>query len=141
MLRVQTVEYAFDTRTALLAAATTLGTTVHTTNTITLDIPETSSRTFRSVMLIVNARDASATFNNMTGVRLGVQLGAAGATTADITGTLTQTGDHSSYPIQKDFTSYFNTNFGAGASQTCTATLSWSAASATSSWQNITFKL
>ena len=114
-LRVQTVEYAFAQRITSLAAATR-----HDFAAITLYLPETTSRTFRSVYVEVTAVQNNTTATNLTSTLVGIKLGATAFTDTTVTQTFTNTGEINNFgPIQTDVTSYFTSNFGAAGSQTC----------------------
>lgn len=120
-LRTKTIEYAFDTRLTTLATGTTLAAaTRHDFTAITVYIPETTDRTFRSVVVVVTARDAATTTaRRIDGCRIGMKLGAAAFTDLDLTGTgITNTGDPFSVIYTHDATSYFTSNFGSTGSQT-----------------------
>lgn len=121
-LRTKTVEYAFATDTATLAAATRRDLAA-----ITLYIPETSSRTFRSVIVEVHVRGDETVAASMTSWLIGIKLGAAAFNDVTTTLTLTNTGDQQSHVFQRDVTSYFTSNFGAGGSQTCQVGLQFGA--------------
>ena len=125
-LRTKTIEYAFPTNEAALALATRFDFAA-----ITLYIPETASRTFRSVILEVYARDGATAAASMTSYVMGIKLGAVAFDNATVTTTMTNTGENQSWVFRRDVTSYFTTNFGAGASQTCQAGIQFGA-SATS---------
>lgn len=112
-LRTKTVEYAFETRTTDLATATR-----NDFSAITVYIPETTSRTFRSVVVEVYAMHNSTTAVNTTATLVGMKLGAAAFSDSTVTATFTASGDPYSFFTTRDFTSYWNTNFGAGSSQT-----------------------
>jgi hypothetical protein len=113
-LRTKTIEYAFPTDISTLAAATR-----RDLSAITLYIPETTSRTFRSVSVEVNVRDGSTTAASMTNWLIGIKLGAVAFNDVTTTRTITNSGEHQSFVFTRDVTSYFATNFGAGTSQTC----------------------
>jgi len=113
-LRTKTVEYAFATVTTTLA-----GSTRRDLSAITLYIPETASRTFRSVIVEVNVRGDETVAASMVSWLIGIKLGAAAFNDVTTTLTLTNTGDQQSFVFTRDVTSYFTTNFGAGTSQTC----------------------
>lgn len=113
-LRTKTIEYAFPTVTSTLAAATR-----RDLSAITLYIPETSSRTFRSVIVEVTARNDVTTAASMTSWLIGIKLGSASFSDVTTTVTLTATGDFDSTVFTRDVTSYFTSNFGSGSSQTC----------------------
>jgi hypothetical protein len=121
-LRTKTIEYAFATDTATLAAAARRDLAA-----ITLYIPETSSRTFRSVIVEVNVRGDETVAASMTSWLIGIKLGAAAFNDVTTTLTLTNTGDQQSHVFTRDVTSYFTTNFGAGGSQTCQVGLQFGA--------------
>lgn len=120
-MRTKTVRYAFETHLANLATNTTLGTaTRHDFAAITVEIPETGSRTFLSVVAVLTWRDAFTTAGTeVTGVRLGSKVGAAAFIDLDRSFTQTDTGDHLLDVWTLDITGNFTTNFGAGATQTC----------------------
>lgn len=141
-LRVKTVEYAFDTRLTTLATNTALATaTRHDFTAITLTIPETSSRTFRSVHIELHWRDSTGTAYNFSGWRLGIKLGATAFTDTDYTPTaLANSGDHEGSIFLHDVTAYFVSNFGSGSTQTAQVGIAIATATATNV-NNITAKL
>lgn len=112
--RVTTVEYAFPQRDTSLAAATR-----NDYSAITLTIPQTGTRTFRSVIIECQFHDNSATAVNLTSVLLGIKLAAVAFSNVTVTDTIANSGEHQSYIATRDVTSYFNTNFGSGTTQTC----------------------
>lgn len=133
------IRRAFVTRTTDLATNTTLGTaTRHDFASITLDIPETSSRTFLSVRLRLTWRDRFTVANAVTGVRVGIKLGAAATDDLDTSYTIANTGDHAYYEWERDVTAYFNTNFGSGTSQTAVASIAVSTTAASNIGGSIT---
>lgn len=113
----QTVEYPIGINTATLAAATR-----YDFSAITVYIPETTSRAFRSVWAEVAACDAqaaTATRANLSSFLTGAKLGAAAFSDTTTTTTLTDSGEQTSWIVTSpDWSSYFGTNFGAGSSQT-----------------------
>ena len=139
-----TTEWVFDTSTATLATNTTLATATRLDfASITIFSPETTgTRTMRSVELICTFRSAdTAAAVSVDGCRLGITLGAAGVSDLDVTGTgIVHTGDEWAYVFSRDVTSYFVTNFGTGASQTCVAAIAVET-SAASLINNITAKI
>jgi hypothetical protein len=140
-IRQKTIEVPFETNTANLATNTTLGTaTRHDFAAVTVYIPETTSRTFRSVVVQVSFRDVFTTALDVTAWRIGIKLAAVAFTDTDVTQTLTNTGDHSSHMFYVDVTSYFTSNFGSGASQTSQVGVAV-ASSGASNITNITAKL
>ncbi len=121
-LRTKTVRYALETRVLSITADTTFAaSTRYDSAATTLYLPETTSRTIRSVAMVVSFNWEAAIASNLTGVRLGIKLGAASVSDQDWTPTAqTNTGDPESVVgFTRDVTSYFVSNFGAGASQTC----------------------
>lgn len=141
-IAINAVEYVFDTRITTLATNTTLGTaTRHDFAAITLTIPENTSRTFRSVMVEITARDAFTAATTITDVRCGIKLGAVAFTDTDKALPLTNTSDHEMLgPMLFDVTAYFNTNFGSGTTQTCQVGVAF-ATSAASNMNNLCAKL
>lgn len=141
-IAINAVEYAFDTRLTNLATNTTLGTATRFDFTqITLTIPETTSRTFRSVFIEVSARDAFTVATTFFNIRCGIKLGAVAFQDTDIALPLANTADHEMLgPLMFDATAYFNTNFGAGATQTCQVGVAF-ATSAAANVNNICAKL
>lgn len=138
----KTIEYVFNTRITNLATGTSLAaSTRNDFDWIGIIIPETDSRNFKSVILECHWRDAYSTVYNVSGWRLGITLGAAAVSDLDFTPTAqTNTGDHEAGIIIRDVTDYFNTNFGASASQTCQAAFACATATA-ANVQNVTAKL
>jgi hypothetical protein len=112
-LRVKTVEYAFPTDTTALATATRRDQAA-----ITLYIPETTSRTFRSVVVRVGYRDTNTTATTLTNPLIGVKLGAAAFSDSTLGNPAGNSGENQHYIFEREVTSYFTTNFGAAASQT-----------------------
>lgn len=106
-LRVKTVEYAFAPSLASVASATAR----NFTQLAALYIPETTSRTFRSVILEVGCVDNQAAAASVTAVLLGVALGAVAIDTATVTMTIANSGENNSYLWTRDVTSYFVTNY------------------------------
>jgi hypothetical protein len=126
MAQSPTITRSFLTRTSHLATANTLGssarhefTNVDGSSPITIHIDHTSGRTFRCVILEVTAR-AAGTSNSLLGVRLGIKLGSASYDDQD-TSAPAHLGANHTWQFTRDVTSYFNTNFGGGTSQTCLA--------------------
>jgi hypothetical protein len=113
-IRSNTLEYWFPMGNAPVTAGTR-----YDSPAMTLYIPETASRTFRSVEMEVVVRDFYTTAASLTSWLLGVKLGAVAFNDVTTTLTITNSGDHTSFIFKRDVTSYFTTNFGSGASQTC----------------------
>lgn len=119
LLRTKTIRYAFATSTSDLATNTTLGTATRLDfSAITVTIPETSSRTFLSVIALFTWRDRFTVADEITAVRTGSKVGAAAYVDVDRTFTQANTGDHLFDAWSLDITDNFNTNFGAGSTQT-----------------------
>jgi len=116
--RVKTIEYAFDLSTASAASATAR----NFTQIAALAIPETTSRTFRSVVLEVSAVDNGTTATSVTAVLMGVALGGVAISTATVTHTISNSGENQAWIFKRDVTAYFNANY-TGASMTADARL------------------
>lgn len=100
--------------------------------TITIYIPETT-RTFKSVYIETSFMDIiTATGGTISEQTVDVQLGAAGPTSALETDDVTHTGEQiSGITGPWDLTSYFDANFGGGASQTCTVSMGFTQSTGT----------
>lgn len=110
--RLKTVQYAFPT----LASLTNNTLTNLTQQTIYL--PETGTKTFRSVVAHVTFDDiVTATGGTLTTKTLAFRLGAAAYTTIANANTLTNSGENLSFHLVADFTSHFTANW-TGASMT-----------------------
>lgn len=116
-LRTKTIEYAFPFSTASVATAV-----ARTWTAVTVNIPETTSRTFRSVIVEYTAFDAATVAASVTAVNLSIDVGAAAASAATVTQTIANSGENQSFYFTKDATAYFQTNF-TGASQVVTAAM------------------
>lgn len=115
-----TVRYGFESRVTSLATDTTLGTaTRHDFTSKTLTVAENASRTFLSAHVEVYFRDVFTAATSITGVRIGIKLGAVAFDDADFTNAQGNGGDHETGCWKRDVTSYVNTNFGAATTQTC----------------------
>lgn len=121
-LRTKTIEYAFPTDASTLAAATR-----RDLSAITLYIPETNSRTFRSVSVEVTVAGAATTAASMTSWLIGIKLGAVAFDDVTTTLTITNSGDPEAFIFTRDVTSYFASNFGSGGSETCQVGLQFGA--------------
>lgn len=106
-LRTKTIEYAFAPSIASVASATAR----NFTQLAALAIPETTSRTFRSVILEVSAMDNGATAASCTAVLTGVALGGVAIGTATVTQTLVNSGENQGFLWISDVTAYFVTNY------------------------------
>lgn len=141
-LRTNTVEFPFTTNLSTVATDTTLGTaTRHDFSAITVYIPETVSRTFRSVIVEIGWNDSFTSAATISGWRIGCKLAAVAFSDQDFTSSqITNTGDHDSGIFTADFTTYFTSNFGSGTSQTCQIGVAMSTTAARA-WNNISAKL
>jgi hypothetical protein len=113
VVRQKTIEYAFPTYTSSLASATRYDFTA-----ITVYIPETTSKVFRSVIVEVYAQDNVTTAASLTANIVGIKLGAVAFSDNTDTVTITNTGEQCAWILQYDVTSYFTTNW-TGTSMTC----------------------
>ena len=114
VLRTKTVEYAFAQYVTSLASATR-----YDFDAMTIYIPETASRTFRSVIVEVTCMDNVTTATSMTANLIGIKLGAVAFDDQSHTVTIANSGEQNGYHLMRDVTAYFNANFGTGGSQTC----------------------
>lgn len=115
VMRTKTIEYAFPTLTTQLNAGSR-----NDFAAITLYIPETTSRKFLSVTAEVRCHENEAAGGTGIGARtIGVKLGAVAFSDQTRTDAYAQTFFPSYYRFIRDVTSYFETNFGSGTSQTC----------------------
>jgi len=127
-IRTKTVEYAFDAyRSASLAVDTRF-----VFPTMSIYIPETGSRTFRSAFAEVHFRDNVTTGTNINSVMIGIKLGSAAfsdttVNTVNSPGGFNNSGEHQSFALLQDLTSYFNTNFGSSVTQSCQVALQFAA--------------
>ena len=117
--RIKTVQYCFPLYTSAIADAT-----LTSLGTKTIYIPELT-RTFKSVTAEISYTDMStATGATITEHRVSMVLGAAGASTFTELDDIANSGENMGGVIGPvDFTSYFVSSFGAGASQTLTASV------------------
>jgi hypothetical protein len=104
--RIKTVEYAFQSANTSLAINTRRDLTG-----ITVSIPETTGRTFRSVRMIVGVRDTVTTAATTTTITLGVKIDAVAFSDATVGNPPANTGESAHYLFERDVTSYFTTNF------------------------------
>lgn len=114
-LRTKKIEYAFPTSTTSLASNTRLDFSA-----ITIYIPETTSRTFLNVIIEINhQQNDAAGGSNVTSRLIGIKLGSASFDDVTRSEAIIEGFSTTSYRWTRDVTSYFNTNFGSGGSQTC----------------------
>jgi hypothetical protein len=105
-LRTKTIEYAFAYSTAAVASNVARNFAA-----ITVDIPETTDRTFRSVVLEFTAYDNATTAANATAVTMGVQVDSVAINTVAVTQTIANSAENQSFIFTRDATAYFQTNF------------------------------
>lgn len=111
--RLKTVKYAFP------AQASVANNTLTTLTQITIFLPETGTKTFRSVVASVTMDDIiTATGGTLTTKTMNLRLGAAAYTSIANANTLTNSGENASFWLAQDFTSHFVTHW-TGASMTC----------------------
>lgn len=111
--RLKTVKYAFP------ALASLTNNTLTNLTQITVYLPETGTKTFRSVVAHVTMDDiVTATGGTITTKTVGLRLGAAAYTSVANANTLTNSGENLSIPWIQDFTSHFSSNW-SGTSMTC----------------------
>ena len=111
--RLKTVKYSFNTLASLA------NNTLTTLTQETLFLPETGTKTFRSVVAHITMDDIiSATGGTLTTKTFNLRLGAAAYTSVTNANTLTNSGENASFHFTADFTSHFATNW-TGASMTC----------------------
>jgi len=111
--RLKTVQFAFP-----VLAALTNNTLTNLTQ-ITVYLPETGTKTFRSVVAHVTMMDIiTATGGNLTTKTLAISLGGAAYTSIANANALTQSGENACFWLSQNFTSHFTTNW-SGTSMTC----------------------
>lgn len=104
--RTNTVSYAFTHDATSLAAATR-----REFSAITVQIDETSSRTFLSAYVEFAFRGNETSATSMTSRLFGVKIDAVAWSDVTTTETVQNTGDQQSFRFRRDVTSYFTTNF------------------------------
>jgi hypothetical protein len=111
--RLKTVKYAFP------ALASLTNNTLTNLTQINVYLPETGTKTFKSVIAHVTMDDiVTATGGTLTTKTLNLRLGAAGYTSIANANTLTNSGENASFWLSADYTSHFATNW-TGTSMTC----------------------
>lgn len=140
-MRRKTVEYPIGFHSGSLNTATSLASADrHEFSAVTLYLPETTSRTFTSATIYLYSMDQGASATSNHGYRVGIKLGSASFSDTDRTITLANSAEHQGHLVQEDVTSYFNTNFGTGTSQTCQVAVAKQTGSATTH-SNVSCKL
>jgi hypothetical protein len=112
--RCKTVEFAFQTNPATLAAATP-----RSLATVTVYLPE-SSKTFRSVTLETGCTDDLTSASSAASYAMALQLDSEDPYTVTVTETIEDSGESSVYHASLDVTEYFALNWD-GTSMTATA--------------------
>ncbi|WP_437310027.1 hypothetical protein [Sorangium sp. So ce388] len=105
-IRSNSVSFAFAHDATALAAATRRELAA-----ATVQVDETSSRTFTSVFVEVVCRGNETSSTSMTSRLIGIKIDAAAFSDETKSETITTTGDQHSFRFRRDVTSYFNTNF------------------------------
>jgi hypothetical protein len=105
-IRSNSVSYAFAHDATSLTAATRREPAA-----ITVQIDETSSRTFLSVYVEVVCRGNETTGTSMTSRLIGIKIDAVAFSDVTKSETISTTGDQQSFRFRQDVTSYFQTNF------------------------------
>lgn len=104
--RLKTVQYAFPTLASLTNNVLTNLTQ------ITIFLPETGTKTFRSVVAHISFDDIiTNTGGTLTTKTLNFRLGAAGYTSIANANALTNSGENASFHLTADYTSHFSTNW------------------------------
>lgn len=108
----------------------------------TIYIPMTTSRSFRSVQVRVTVQDVTSAGDcTLTNPLVGIKLGAAAFSDVTLGNPAGASSDQQSWVFVRDVTSYFNSNFGSGASQTCQVGFQASLAGTSPSLNNITIEI
>ena len=111
--RLKTVQYAFP------ALASSVNNTLTNVAQITITLPETGTKTFRSVVAHLTCHDIiTATGGTMTTKTRALRLGAAAYNTVTNGNTLTNSGENISLFLSSDHTAHFQSNW-TGTSMTC----------------------
>ena len=104
--RLKTVHYAFP------ALASLTNNTLTNVTQRTIYLPETGTKTFRSVVAHVTFDDIiTATGGSLTTKTLNFRLGAAAYTSVANANTLTNSGENASFHLTADYTAHFTTNW------------------------------
>ena len=106
-IALKTIEYVMVENEASLATNTLLAFTQ-----LTINIPETTNRTFKSVFLEISCNDNDSASANLTNFTINQKVG-AGAKSTDGAETygVSNSGESQFFQMTKDITSYFVTNF------------------------------
>lgn len=118
-LRTKTIEYGLTANTIALSSANN-----RVFPPITVYIPETTSRTFRSVIFETSVCDLGAVAASVTAINMGLQIGANPANTYTVTQTITNSGESQALVFTHEYTQYFKDFFtGNNQSITCNTTI------------------
>lgn len=118
-IRTKTIEYAFETYTDKIATTNNIATTGRVDfSSLSIEIPETTSRIFRSCMLVITWSDAYTVSLQALTVRMGITINGVTNDADFVTGGIAATGDPEGGFFTRDVTAQFTANFGAGTSQT-----------------------
>jgi len=113
--RLKTIEYALSSSMGgPIGAAQNLGTG-------SIYIPETNSRIFRSVTMVVGVQDGLGTAASLTSASLSIGLAGAADSVLTNTTTITNSGENQAFIFLGDFTGYFAANFATGSVVTARA--------------------
>jgi hypothetical protein len=112
-IRTKTIEYAFPASEASVAAAT-----ARVFTTLTIYIPETTGRIFKSCFLLVYVQDNVTTAASPVSWRIQARFGSTALDTtgdgATLTDTITNSGEQQSWMFTRDITALFTGDTGAG---------------------------
>jgi hypothetical protein len=133
--RLKTVEYAMPMLTSVAHS------TLTNFDQITIYLPETGTKTFKSVELRVTAMDVntSTTAVNWTARRIDYRLGSASYVSVNNTNAVTQCGENTCILLHRDMTAHFVSNW-TGTSMTFDAAVLFSMATAYA-FSNVTARL
>jgi hypothetical protein len=121
---INTVQHLFAQNTAALAAATRYEFAAEI-----LNIAETAGRSFVSVQLEITFHDNSAAATAISSWLIGIKLGSASFSDVTVTDSMAFGSETKGYVLRSgNLASYFNSNFGAGATQTCQVAINFGTA-------------
>jgi hypothetical protein len=110
---LKTVAFAFPTLASLP------NNTLTNLSQITVELPETGTKTIRKAWVEISMDDiTTATGNSISTKTVNLRLGAAGYTSTTNSNTIGQTGENIAWFTTREFTSHFTTNW-TGTSMTC----------------------
>jgi len=132
--RLKTVEFCHP----VTAAAT--NNTLTTATQITVYLPETGTKTFRSVVATLSASLTSTATGNLTTRTLQCRLGAAAYAANSQANTVTSSGEDMHIQAAVDLTSHFTTNW-SGTSMTFDSQFTLNSAATTAAWTGVCITL